>query len=143
MDIKDIIDKNDNSFKFYIASNIVFVFFLIWSWLSYSDDVFTIKTIKILIIFFIIRYVYSSLTTITKSDGHPYFQINNKVGIFVIVVCILAMNSHFNNKWIPLALIGGYCYIEIMSAESFTTDILTSALVGYSVFSNYKFLEYI
>lgn len=141
MEINDIIDYSDNSVKFSLFSNVFFIGFIVYTWLVHSDLIFTIKTLKIIILFSIIRYIYSYLTEIIKDNGQKYFQINNKVGIFTILVSILVSGSVFSNFWFPFVLIGGYLYLEIMSAESLTTDLLTSTLVGYSVFSNYNLID--
>lgn len=141
MEINDIIDYSDNSVKFSLFSNVFFIGFIVYTWLVHSDLIFTIKTLKIIILFSIIRYIYSHLTEIIKDNGQKYFQINNKVGIFTILVSILVSGSVFSNFWFPFVLIGGYLYLEIMSAESLTTDLLTSTLVGYSVFSNYNLID--
>jgi hypothetical protein len=141
MEINDIIDYSDNSVKYSLFSNIFFIGFVVYTWLVHSNFIFTIKTLKIVILFSIIRYIYSHLTEIKKDNGQKYFQINNKVGIFIILMCILINESVFSKIWFAIALIGGYLYLEIMSAESFTTDILTTALVGYSVFSNYNLVD--
>jgi hypothetical protein len=141
MEINDIIDYSDNSIKYSLFSNVFFIGFIVYTWLVHSDLIFTIKTLKIIILFSIIRYIYSHLTEIIKDNGQKYFQINNKVGIFTILLFSLITGGVFSNFWFPIVLIGAYLYLEIMSAESFTTDILTSVLVGYSVFSNYNLLD--
>lgn len=141
MEINDIIDYSDNSIKYSLFSNVFFVGFIIYSWLMHNNIVFTINTLKIILIFSVIRYIYSRLTTITKDNGQNYFQINNKVGIFIIIMTILMKEEVFKNIWLPYSLIAIYLYLEIMSAESFTTDILTTSLIGYSLFYNYKLIE--
>lgn len=143
MEINDIIDYTDNSLKYSLFSNVAFIAFIIYTWLMHSDIVFTFKTLKIVLLFSVIRYLYSQLTTFTKENGKNYFQINNKVGIFVIFISLLVNESVFNNIWTPLVITSVYLYLEIMTAENFTTDVLTSALIGYTVFANYKFLDYI
>ena len=143
MEIKDIIDYTDNSLKYSLFSNVAFIAFIIYTWLIHSDVIFTIKTLKIVLLFSAIRYLYSQLTTFTKENGKNYFQINNKVGIFVIFISLLVNGDVFNNIWTPLVVTCMYLYLEIMTAENFTTDILSSALIGYTVFANYKFLDYI
>lgn len=141
MEINDIIDYSDNSVKYSLFSNVFFIGFIVYTWLVHSDLIFTINTLKIIILFSIIRYIYSHLTEIIKDNGQKYFQINNKVGIFTILLSILVSGGVFSNFWFPIVLIGGYLYLEIMSAESLTTDILTSVLLGYSVFSNYNLID--
>ena len=141
MEINDIIDYSDNSVKYSLFSNVFFIGFLIYTWLVYSNIIFTSKTLKMVLIFSVIRYIYSHLTEIKKDNGQKYFQINNKVGIFIILMCILVSNGLFTNFWIPIGIVLGYSYLEIMSAESFTTDILTTMLMGFSIFSNYNLVD--
>lgn len=132
MDVEDIIEPSDQSLTYSLVSNVLFFAILLYTWIAYSQ-IFDTTFLKFLIVFWVVRYIYSQLTKYTKNNGRIYYQLNNKVGIVVIVISVLMKQNVFTSTSIPLIMIGSYALLEILSAESFTTDIITTIVIAMSI----------
>lgn len=132
MDIEDIIEPSEQSVTYSFLSNISFFAILVYTWIAYSD-IFDTTFFKFLVVFWVVRYIYAQLTKYTKDNGKTYYQLNNKVGIIVILASVLMKGGVFTTMTIPLITIASYALLEIMSAESFTVDVLTTIVIAWSI----------
>ena len=108
---------------------------------STEDMMIFIKYITILIL---IRYFLSVLTQIKDSNDRRYFILNANVIIFMTIV--LSMNKSgilVDRGYLALVLITSYSLLVISTKEHYTSDILVTLLVTYSLFNNSVVKHYI
>jgi hypothetical protein len=99
-----------------------------------QDFIIFIKYITILIL---IRYVLSVLTQIRDNNDKRYFVLNANVIIFTTI--ILWMNqsgSLVDSGYLATVLITSYSLLVISTKEHYTSDVLVTLLVTYSLFNN-------
>jgi glucan phosphoethanolaminetransferase (alkaline phosphatase superfamily) len=138
MEIKDIIEPSEQSVTYSFLSNIMFFVILVYSWLFHSSNVYNVLFLKLLIVFWVIRYLYSQFTIYIRDNGRVYYQINNKTGIVVIILSLLWKAGVFASINVPVFVTILFAGLEIMSAESFTSDILSTIIIAYNI-SNLNF----
>lgn len=133
MEIIDIVEPSEQSITYSFLSNIIFFTILVYSWLFHSSQIYNITFLKFLIVFWVIRYIYSQFTKYNRDNGKVYYQLNNKVGIVIMILLLLWKNGVFSSINIPFIISIIYSGLEIMSAESFTSDILTTMIIAYNI----------
>ena len=100
--------------------------------------------IKYITILILIRYFLSVLTQIKDSNDRRYFILNANVIIFTTI--ILWMNQSgilVDRGYLALVLITSYSLLVISTKEHYTSDILVTLLVTYSLFNNSVVKHYI
>lgn len=125
----------DTSSKPFVKE-IVLIVALYWFYTSapLQDFIIFIKYITILIL---IRYVLSVLTQIRDNNDKRYFVLNANVIIFTTI--ILWMNqsgSLIDRGYLAIVLITSYSLLVISTKEHYTSDVLVTLLVTYSLFNN-------
>ena len=125
----------DTSSKPFVKE-IVLIVALYWFYTTtpLQDFIIFIKYITILIL---IRYVLSVLTQIRDNNDKRYFVLNANVIIFTTI--ILWMNqsgSLVDSGYLATVLITSYSLLVISTKEHYTSDVLVTLLVTYSLFNN-------
>lgn len=125
----------DTSSKPFVKE-IVLIVALYWFYTTtpLQDFIIFIKYITILIF---IRYVLSVLTQIRDNNDKRYFVLNANVIIFTTI--ILWMNqsgSLVDSGYLATVLITSYSLLVISTKEHYTSDVLVTLLVTYSLFNN-------
>jgi len=125
----------DTSSKPFVKE-IVLIVALYWFYTNtpLQDFIIFIKYITILIL---IRYVLSVLTQIRDNNDKRYFVLNANVIIFMTI--ILWMNqsgSLVDRDYLAIVLITSYSLLVISTKEHYTSDVLVTLLVTYSLFNN-------
>lgn len=125
----------DTSSKPFVKE-IVLIVALYWFYTTTPLQDFIIF-IKYIIILILIRYVLSVLTQIRDNNDKRYFVLNANVIIFMTI--ILWMNqsgSLVDRGYLAIVLITSYSLLVISTKEHYTSDVLVTLLVTYSLFNN-------
>lgn len=125
----------DTSSKPFVKE-IVLIVALYWFYTTTPLQDFIIF-IKYIIILILIRYVLSVLTQIRDNNDKRYFVLNANVIIFTTI--ILWMNqsgSLVDSGYLATVLITSYSLLVISTKEHYTSDVLVTLLVTYSLFNN-------
>jgi|688.fasta_scaffold199637_3 hypothetical protein len=125
----------DTSSKPFVKE-IVLIVALYWFYTTTPLEDFIIF-IKYIIILILIRYVLSVLTQIRDNNDKRYFVLNANVIIFTTI--ILWMNqsgSLVDSGYLASVLITSYSLLVISTKEHYTSDVLVTLLVTYSLFNN-------
>ena len=125
----------DTSSKPFVKE-IVLIVALYWFYTNTPLQDFIIF-IKYIIILILIRYVLSVLTQIRDNNDKRYFVLNANVIIFTTI--ILWMNqsgSLVDSGYLASVLITSYSLLVISTKEHYTSDVLVTLLVTYSLFNN-------
>jgi hypothetical protein len=125
----------DTSSKPFVKE-IVLIVALYWFYTNTPLQDFIIF-IKYIIILILIRYVLSVLTQIRDNNDKRYFVLNANVIIFMTI--ILWMNQYgslVDRGYLASVLITSYSLLVISTKEHYTSDVLVTLLVTYSLFNN-------
>lgn len=125
----------DTSSKPFIKE-IVLIVVLYWFYTTTSMEDFIIF-IKYITVLILIRYVLSVLTQIKDNNDKRYFMLNANVIIFASI--ILWMNQSgilLDRGYLASVLITSYSLLVISTKEHYTSDVLVTLLVTYSLFNN-------
>lgn len=137
--LQEIFDTSSKPF----LKEIVLLAALYWFYTTTSTEemIIFIKYITILIL---IRYFLSVLTQIRDSNDRRYFILNANVIIFMTIV--LSMNKSgilVDRGYLALILITSYSLLVISTKEHYTSDVLLTLVVTYSLFNNSVVKHYV
>lgn len=134
--IQDTVQLQNYSFLKDIGLGLCFYLFYI----NVPSYIFT-KTLKILLLVLIFRYILSILTTYKSNidDSKKYFQFNSHIAFMYILILSLIQsdeNLSFNNKfYIYYTFLAMYVLLIIGSQHIYTTDAISTLILTYSVFN--------
>jgi hypothetical protein len=130
--LQEIFDTSSKPF----IKEIVLIVALYWFYTTISIEDFIIF-IKYIILLILIRYFLSVLTQIRDSNDRRYFILNANVIIFMTI--ILWTNQFgilVDRGYLASVLITSYSLLVISTKEHYTSDVLVTLLVTYSLFNN-------
>ena len=130
--LQEIFDTSSKPF----IKEIVLIVALYWFFTTISIEDFIIF-IKYIILLILIRYFLSVLTQIRDSNDRRYFILNANVIIFMTI--ILWTNQFgilVDRGYLASVLITSYSLLVISTKEHYTSDVLVTLLVTYSLFNN-------
>jgi len=138
--LQEIFDTSSKPF----IKEIVLLAALYWFYTTTTSTEDMMIFIKYITILILIRYFLSVLTQIKDSNDRRYFILNANVIIFMTIV--LSMNKSgilVDRGYLALVLITSYSLLVISTKEHYTSDILVTLLVTYSLFNNSVVKHYI
>lgn len=93
------------------------------------------------IVFIILRFVLSEITTLKIVDGErkgkKYFALSGHVALFTLCIYMSLQHNLFH-KWIGLSALIAYCILTVSVRAHFTADVINTVLL---VFWNVTFLK--
>lgn len=131
---QDYIKDNywEHSKKFVILNELIFYsIFVYYYYFGPIDNSLTnFMILKYIVIIFILRYLFSYITTITQKDGKTYFQLNSKIAILAIIILFLTQNTQLNNITTFL-LILSYALLSSAAKYGYTVDNILTIMIVY------------
>jgi len=93
-----------------------------------------IKIIKFMIIIFIIRYIFNTLTNYRENGKKKnLFQLNSILALFAII--ILSNNLNLNN-WTVLSILIGYTLFLSATKNGYTVNNILTILIVYNLINS-------
>ena len=137
--LQEIFDTSSKPF----IKEIVLLAALYWFYTTTSTEDMIIF-IKYIIVLILIRYFLSVLTQIRDRDNRRYFVLNANVIIFTTVILLMHKSGMLVDKgYLALVLITSYSLLVISTKEHYTSDVLLTLVVIYSLFNNSVVKHYI
>lgn len=101
-----------------------------------------INFIKYVLIMILFRYFLSIVTRIETKDGNRHFVLNANVIIFSLILFSLNRYNMLNNTFITWGLIISYSLLVISTKEHYTSDVVLTLILVYSIYENTYIRQY-
>ena len=137
--IEDYFQKRFNTSSRPFLKDIVLIL-LIYIFYMYSESNVLIMALKLSVILFVLRYILSVVTNIKHlGSRRRYFQINGNVLLFSIIILLMSKAHVLDiDKAFGLGpvLIISYSLLVISTRQHYTSDIIMTILLTYSLVTN-------
>lgn len=102
-----------------------------------------ISFLKYVFIMIFFRYFLSVVTQIQNKHGQRHFILNANVIIFVLVLLSLNRHQLFERTFLMWLLITLYSLLVISTKEHYTSDVILTIILVYSLYENTYIRYYI
>jgi hypothetical protein len=135
--IQSLIDTSDKPFiKEFILLLSLYLFY------TYVPQYVFVSFIKYVLILILFRYFLSVVTDIQSKSGNRHFVLNANVIIFSMV--LFSLNRYQLQKpFVMWIMILSYCVLVISTKEYYTSDIILTLVLVYSIYENNYIRKYI
>lgn len=91
---------------------------------------------KYITLLILIRYSLSVLTQIHDDNKARYFVLNANIMMFTTLILLMNQHGVLVNLYLSVVLISSYSLLVISTKEHYTSDVLLTLFVTYSLFNN-------